>query len=140
VSSVQVVHDKGSIVLSVILLIFAVITIAVTTYIAFSNSTSTYSKEIVIEKQLNDIGNAVANDIMEIVIFLPHGGKISYTMAHYLPSSIAGSSYSVNININSTKENVSAYCNGYSIEIMLTGLKWEINGSINNLEINVTRK
>ncbi len=87
-------------------------------------------KKIVTENQFDDIGNILANDVVEIVMFLPHGGVIRYKES--LPTDVAGQWYWVQL--NSTKEYVKVSTFGYSAKYVISGIRYEvsINTSINS--------
>ncbi len=82
-------------------------------------------KEIVIRHQFDDIGNILVNDVVEIVLSLPHGGKIEYT--EVLPIDVAGQGYWVEL--NSSKECVKVSTFGYTARYIIGGIRYEINMS-----------
>ncbi len=86
-------------------------------------------KKVVVRHQFDDVGNILANDVVEIVLFLPHGGKIKYM--EILPVDVAGQSYW--IELNSSKESVNVSTFGYTARYIIGGIKYEvdINTSIN---------
>ncbi len=121
-------HTKG-----VSSLLFVIMTLAA--FIMFMATLQLYNvmtevpKRIVIRNQFDDIGNILANDVAEIIIFLPHGGKIRYK--EFLPIDVAGQGYWVVI--NSKKESVEVSTFGYTARYIMGGIKYEIdiNTSIN---------
>ena len=82
-------------------------------------------KKIVIRHQFDDIGNILANDVVEIILFLPHGGKIRYM--EVLPVDVAGQGYWVEL--NSSKESVNVSTFGYTARYIIGGIKYEVNMS-----------
>ncbi len=82
-------------------------------------------KKVVIRHQFDDIGNILANDVVGIVLSLPHGGKIEYT--EILPVDVAGQGYWVEL--NSSKESVNVSTFGYTARYIIGGIKYEINMS-----------
>ena len=88
-------------------------------------------KKIVIRNEFDDIGNILANDVVEIVLTLPHGGKIKFR--ENLPVDVAGQSYWVEL--NSSKESVNVSTFGYTARYIIGGIKYEINM---NSSINAT--
>ncbi len=121
-------HTKG-----VSSLLFVIMTLSA--FIMFIATFQLYNvmtenpKEVVIRNQFDDIGNILANDVAEIVIFLPHGGKIKYR--EVLPVDVAGQGYWVVI--NSSRESVEVSSFGYTARYIIGGIKYEveINTSIN---------
>lgn len=136
--------SKGTTVLQYLLFTFTIITIAISAYVCFSSAATTFGKTSAIENQLCDIGSAVSSDVMTIVIFLPYGGKINYTMT-YLPPEVAGEYYSVELNINRSteKESIVVSSGDYSLNLKAGGIMWEVVGGIvkvgNEIRLNISR-
>ncbi len=82
-------------------------------------------KKVVIRHQFDDIGNILANDVVGIVLSLPHGGNIEYT--EILPVDVAGQGYWVEL--NSSKESVNVSTFGYTARYIIGGIRYEINMS-----------
>lgn len=89
------------------------------------NVMTTVPKKIVIRNQFDDIGNILANDVVEIVLSLPHGGKIRFRET--LPPDVAGQSYWVEL--NSSKESVNVSTFGYTARYIIGGIRYEVNMS-----------
>ena len=112
-------------------LLFIILTLSA--FIMFITTLQLYNvmteapKKVVIRHQFDDIGNILANDVVEIVLTLPHGGKIEYT--EILPVDVAGQGYW--IELNSSKESVNVSTFGYTARYIIGGIKYEINTSIN---------
>ncbi len=110
-------------------LLFIVMTLSA--FIMFLTTLQLYNvmtetpKKIVIRNQFDDIGNILANDVVEIVLSIPHGGKIHYR--EVLPVDVAGQGYWVEL--NSSKECVNVSTFGYTATYILGGIRYEINMS-----------
>jgi len=110
-------------------LLFIILTLSA--FIMFITTLQLYNvmteapKKVVIRHQFDDIGNILANDVVEIVLTLPHGGKIEYT--EILPVDVAGQGYW--IELNSSKESVNVSTFGYTARYIIGGIKYEINMS-----------
>lgn len=122
-------HDRRG----VATILFVIMTLAA--FVMFMATLQLYNvmtdapKKVVVRHQFDDTGNILANDVVEIVLFLPHGGKIKYM--EILPVDVAGQSYWVEL--NSSKESVNVSTFGYTARYIIGGIKYEvdINTSIN---------
>ena len=113
-------------------LLFVIMTLSV--FLMFMATLQLYNvlinspKKIVIRHQFDDVGNIIANDVMEIVLTLPHGGVIEYS--EIIPVDVAGQSYWVVLNTSQNSVTVSTF--GCSQKYVISGLSAEINGTIYN--------
>ena len=119
--------------ISLVMMIMLYITI-----LDLSNIMDVQSKSIVVESRLNDIANAVANDLVGAVIFLPHNTTLHYKKD--IPSEITGEGCSVIYE----NESVKAMSGSHQTRVFISGIRYEINGSISSsgvgvLWINVSR-
>jgi hypothetical protein len=123
-------------------LIFLLITVAMLLLLYLSLSTlgsvlSSYSAKSTIYTGFSDIANSLANDVVSIVVFLPHGAEITYNKI--IPMKIGGATYTVRYNPNTEciiLEVLSAPAEyniiGYTTSINISGLRWEGDISIYN--------
>ncbi len=113
-------------------LLFVIMTLSV--FVMFMATLQLYNvltgapKKIVIRHQFDDIGNIIANDVMEIVLTLPHGGQINYTET--IPVDVAGQNYWVVLNTSQDSVTVSTF--GCTQRYVISGLSAEIKGAIYN--------
>ncbi|WP_457548563.1 hypothetical protein [Archaeoglobus sp.] len=83
-----------------------------------------------IYRGFSDVANSIANDIVTIVIFLPHGSRIIYNKT--IPTEIGGVTYTITYeDENVTVKVLSGYPEiaGYYQTVHLSGLRWEVNES-----------
>jgi len=128
-------NTEGTATILFTVIVLSMLTIAMTTYMTFSNTIEDFGRKTALQQQFNDIGNSLANDVMSIVIFLPHGGEIRYSKD--LPNEIAGNSYTVEL--NSTEERITLRSSNYAVNFTIGGISHEINGSINSTLIVIRR-
>jgi hypothetical protein len=79
-------------------------------------------RKVVIVHQFDDLGNIIANDLIEIVVSLPDGGNIEYS--EILPLDVAGQRYMVEI--NSSDGSVVISSSDYTVRYMLCGVKYDL--------------
>jgi len=117
------------------IMFFSILVIMVVVGNTFGSIITDFGKKAVVKNEIDMIGNKLANDLTTIIITLPHGGKIKYVPA--IPSSVAGVSYNISLNLNSDILQIKSYY--HTVNFTLGGIHYEINGSISIYEINISR-
>ena len=116
-------------------IIFLLITASMMLMLYFAISTlgdtlTIFGAKSAVYSGFSDVANSIANDILTIVITLPHGSEIIYNKT--VPTKIGGVTYTVTYeNENVTVKVLGGYpeLGGYYQTVYLSGLKWEINES-----------
>ena len=131
-------RQKGNAVIAYLLFTFSVIMLTTFLYVSFTSTVSTYSENVVIEDQIQSISGTVTTNVEMLALLLPSNSHLIYNIS-YLPSNIAGKNYYVDIRIGNGINYVDTMCSGYSINFTSLGVGWEINGTITNMSISISR-
>ena len=125
-------------------LIFLLITMAMMILIymsmsALGDALSVYGAKSAVYSGFSDVANSIANDIVAIVVFLPHGAKIEYNKT--IPTEIGGVIYTVtydplteNVIVSPIQE---TKVGRYEAYVYLSGIKYEgrINISVSSAQV-----
>lgn len=127
-----------------ILSLFSLIT-CIAAYQVFGIGVVENSRESILKQQFRDVGSAIANDVCLAVVFLPHGGNLTYSKR--LPLLIAGYDYTVDVVNGSViirtvgnESSLSYYTSGIEKEMSISLIKRdnETRG-IKYIKINLRR-
>ena len=101
--------------------------------IVLSGTMERICRSVTVESRLNDLANSIANDLTGAIIFLPHNTSMNYSKV--IPAKVAGESYYVEY--DAENERVTLESRTSEISIFISGLRYEINGSLNKTGVGV---